>query len=49
MDALIMNFHAMGRRAWHLPVSALCYAILALMLVGFLGETAIQKALQFVR
>jgi hypothetical protein len=49
MDAVIMNVQAIGRRAWRLPVSVLCYAILAVMLVGFLGQTAIQKILQFVR
>jgi hypothetical protein len=49
MDAVTSSFQAIGRRAWRLPVSVLCYAILAVMLVGFLSQTALQKTLQFVR
>ena len=49
MDAVAKNLQSIGHGARLVAISGVCYAMLAIMLVGFFSQTAMQKALQFVR
>jgi hypothetical protein len=49
MNAVAKNFQAIGHGARFLAISGACYAMLSLMLLVFLSQTAMQKAAQVVR
>jgi hypothetical protein len=49
MTAMAKNLQAIGHSARLVAISGVCYAMLAVMLVGFFSQAAMQKALQFLR
>jgi len=49
MDVVAKNLQIIGLGVRQIAISGVCYAMLAVMLVGFFSQTAMQKALQFVR